>query len=355
MPETLLDKPVRVALIGAGTIAGPYVAGLRATPGFEVTAVATRDPATAAAFAATHDLNACDLASLLADPGIDYVLNLTPASAHEAVTRACLEAGKSVYSEKPLAASLAGADALIALADARGLLLACAPATFLWPPLATMRRLVEEGRLGPVIGALSTLVYPGPELFHPNPAHLYARDAGPLRDMGVYQVTALTALLGSVVAVTAMASRAQDERTVLVGPAAGRGFPVERPTHLHAQLRHAGGAISSLIVSFDGSSASEPRLDLYGRDAGLTMLNPHAPGATLSLLEGAQRSDLTLDGPVWSPASFALGPSSAWLAHIREAPVPASATRARDVLAVLLAVEMAVETGTVVAPVSSGT
>lgn len=331
---------VRVALVGAGTIAARYVESLRATPGFEPVAISARRAASAEAFAAAHGLAAAPLDAMLTDANIDYVLNLTPAAEHEAVTRACLEAGKSVYSEKPLAATLAGADALIALAETRGLLLACAPATFLWPPYATARRLVEEGRLGRVAGALSVLVYPGPEIFHPNPAHLYGEGAGPLHDMGVYQVTALTALLGPVVDVSAMTGRARSTRTVLVGPDAGQSFDVPTPTDIHALLRHASGATSSLIVSFDALSAGPARFEIFGEKAGLSIVDSHMPTAKLFLSKAlGDRCELPLDGPPFSAAAWGIGPTSAWRDYESGRPVTASARRARETLEVLLAIE----------------
>lgn len=337
---------VRCALVGAGTIAARYVEGLRDTPGFEAVAVCARSAGSACTFAATHGLSATSFEDMLGDPGIDYVLNLTPAAAHEAVTRACLGAGKPVYSEKPLATTLEGADALIALAAARGLLLACAPATFLWPPYATARRLVADGRLGRVAGALSILAYPGPELFHPDPAHLYGPGAGPLHDMGVYQVTALVAVLGPVVAVSAMSGRALATRTVRTGPAAGRSFDVAVPTHIHAQLRHASGAVASLIVSFEALSAAESRLDLFGSNAGLSVVDAHAPTARLYLSEKpGEPREIPVDDPAFSAASWSIGATRAWRQFERGAPVDTSAARARQALAILLAIEHAAETG----------
>lgn len=341
--------PARVALVGAGSIAARYVEGLRATPGFSVTAICSQGGASATQFAHEHGLTAMTVAAMLADPAIDYVVNLTPAHAHEAVTRSCLDAGKSVYSEKPLATSLAAADALIALAARRGLLLACAPATFLWPPLATARRIVEQGMLGRIVGALTTLVYPGPELFHPHPAHLYAASAGPLHDMGVYQVAALIALLGPVTSVTAMASRARAEREMRVGPNAGQRFPVEAPTHCHALLKHEGGTISSLIVSFDATSPDPPVMLLYGQQGGLSLSRHHAPDADLSVSiwpNAAER--MPLDGGEWTPAMFAIGITLAWSAHRAGHSVAASAERARATLATLLAIETATIEGRMV-------
>ena len=331
--------PAQIALVGTGSIAASYLEGLRHTPGFEVVAVCSRDPTNAAAFATAHDLVSYSFAEILADPAVNYVLNLTPADAHPATTEACLQAGKSVYSEKPLATTLAEADALISIADQRGLLLACAPATTLWPPLATAHRLVTEGTLGSLVGALATLVYPGPETFHANPAQFYLTAAGPLKDMGVYQINALCSLVGPVVSVSAMASRARTERKVQIGILAGASFAVDAPTHVSAILQHASGVISTIIVSFDGVSATPPRLELYGDIGGLCIENTHRPDAVLSLKRAGRHEQITADGPLWSPAYKSIGPTSAWSAFHTDQPFAVNASRARHVLAILLSIE----------------
>lgn len=341
----------RVALVGAGSIAASYVEGLRMTAGFAVVAVCGSSLSGVAAFAQAHGVSARSLEDILADPTINYVLNLTPAENHYAVTSACLHADKSVYSEKPLATTLEEADALMALADARGLLLACAPATILWPPLATARRLAMEGALGNIVGGLATLAYPGPELFHHAPAQFYGAAAGPLRDMGVYQIAALIALIGPVGTVSAMASRARAEREVLIGPDTGTVFPVVAQTHLSALLRHHSGAISTIIVSFDGISASPSRLELIGDLAGLCIDDVHRPDARLSLRSGRTSENLPLDQPAWSAAHQAIGPTTAWTSFNTGGPFAVDARRAREALAVMLAIEEAcADGGSVVLP-----
>lgn len=329
-----------VAMVGAGTIAVQYLEGLRATPGFEVSRICSNGGTSAIAVADQYALLACSLEEILSDPAINYVINLTPADVHERITLACLSAAKSVYSEKPLARTVEVADALIALADQQGLLLACAPATFLWPPLATARRLLDEGRLGHPVGAMTTLVYPGPEIFHPTPMHLYGPNAGPLRDMGVYQVTALMSLLGPVDQVAAMSSRAKPHRKVRVGPHAGRSFEVTVPTHIHAQLRHTSGAISNVVVSFDAVSASRPTLEIFGDGGGLVIRDWHTPTAELTLSRAMGKyEDVPLDHGAWSTRDWAIGPISAWRAYKAGAKIETSAQRARDVLQVLCAIE----------------
>jgi predicted dehydrogenase len=64
------------------------------------------------------------------------------------------------------------------------------------------------------------------EAWHPNPAFLYQAGAGPLFDMGPYNLMVLTAVFGPVARVAATARRARAGRTIGAGPRAGQTFPV---------------------------------------------------------------------------------------------------------------------------------
>ena len=70
-------------------------------------------------------------AELIADPDIDIVLNLTLPAVHAELTTMALEAGKHVYTEKPLAATYVEGRRILALAKERGLSVCCAPDTIL--------------------------------------------------------------------------------------------------------------------------------------------------------------------------------------------------------------------------------
>src|SRR4028118_1176257 len=104
---------------------------------------------------------------------MNLVLNLKPPLAHGDLARRALLSGKHVYSEKPLAGSLAETRELSELAERKGRLLACAPATFLGPALQTARVIIDAGGIGDVVGVRATMVYPGPDLWHHNPAPLF--------------------------------------------------------------------------------------------------------------------------------------------------------------------------------------
>lgn len=330
----------RIGVIGAGTIAARYIESLAAAPGFRVEAIASRSGTSARQTAARFGLRATSLEALIADPQLDLMLNLAPAQAHAEVTRACLRAGKHVYSEKPLATSLAQADALIAMADEAGLLLACAPAVMLWPPLRTAAALAHGGALGALVGGFASVIYSGPELFHPNPDHLYARGAGPLFDMGVYGLTALTDILGPAVEVQAMARPGARQRRIQAGPRAGEAFSVETPTTVLAQLRHNSGALSSVQFGFEAMGARAPGLEIYGARASLSLLRPFSPDGEVLICEApGQWRAVAIEGPAWRAKDWAIGVTSAWRAFHAGAPFAASATRARETLALMCAIE----------------
>ena len=84
---------------------------------------------------------------LIADPDIDIILNLTTPQAHYEYNLAALKAGKHVYTEKPLAMTFEQGRELVSLAKEKGLLIGCAPDTFLGGRLQNIRELIDSGRL----------------------------------------------------------------------------------------------------------------------------------------------------------------------------------------------------------------
>ena len=113
-----------------------------------------------------------------------------------AVSTAALNAGKAVFSEKPLGTDLDEGSALVALAHERGLRLGCAPDTFLGAGLQAARAAIDRGLIGEPLAANAFFQGFGPEWWHPNPEFFYEHGAGPMFDMGPYYLTALTQLLG---------------------------------------------------------------------------------------------------------------------------------------------------------------
>ena len=120
-----------IGIIGCGNISDAYFKGAARSPFVQVKACADLNAEAAKAKATLYGASAMSVPALLADPDISLVVNLTVPLAHAVVSRQIVEAGKHVYSEKPLAATFADAAALMALAQARGVRVGCAPDTFL--------------------------------------------------------------------------------------------------------------------------------------------------------------------------------------------------------------------------------
>src|SRR3954453_14409795 len=123
--------PLGIGMVGTGNIAGGYARDIPTHPEIRLIAATDLDQARAAAFADEHGIKAYGtLDELLADDRIDIVLNLTVHHAHFSVTKQALEAGRHVYSEKPLALTASEAQELVALAAARGVRLGGSPSQF---------------------------------------------------------------------------------------------------------------------------------------------------------------------------------------------------------------------------------
>src|SRR2546423_52610 len=131
-------KKVNIGVIGCGNISGIYFKNIRTFDLLNVVACADLDLARAQAKANEYQIpKACTVAELLADPDIDLVLNLTIPKAHAEVGLASIEAGKSVYNEKPLAVRRADGQLMLAAAGEKRVLVGGAPDTFLGGGLQT--------------------------------------------------------------------------------------------------------------------------------------------------------------------------------------------------------------------------
>lgn len=156
---------MKYAIVGCGYVFDHYMATRARHPGLELAGIADIDGDRLRRAAAHYGLRAFDSPeALLADPEVALVVNLTSIGAHGAVTRAALEAGKHVYSEKPLVSSMDEARALFDLAAERGLHLGCAPSNVLGATTQTMWKATRDGAAGEV-----RLVYAE---FDDNPVYL---------------------------------------------------------------------------------------------------------------------------------------------------------------------------------------
>lgn len=271
------DRPVGLGIVGLGVISRQYLDTLAGHPGVRVAAVTDLDRPQARAVAAELPgaRVAADLDALVAADDVEVVLDLTTPGVHAHVAKACAAAGVDRYGEKPLAADLASSREVMAAAAAGGTRVGCAPDTVLGTGVQTARAAVEGGLVGTPTAAVATWVSPGHEAWHPQPGFYYAAGGGPLLDMGPYYLTSLVQLLGPVAWVQGAASRSRDERTIATGPRAGERVPVEVATHVTGVLGHAGGALSTVTVSFDAVGSHARPIEVHGTEGSLVVPDPN--------------------------------------------------------------------------------
>ncbi|MEM6695311.1 MAG: Gfo/Idh/MocA family oxidoreductase [Pseudomonadota bacterium] len=286
--------PLRVGLVGCGSISEAYLRLAPCFRDFEIVAVTDIDATKAASTAQAFDVTALTPADLMAAPDIDVVLNLTIPAAHAEVTRQALTAGKHVYSEKPLVLSLSEGLALDGLAREGGLRIGAAPDTFLGGAHQWARAQIDAGSIGAVVAGSAAVMSHGMEHWHPNPAFFYQAGAGPVLDMGPYYLTNLVQLLGPIARVAALATTPQRHRLVTAeGPMKGTKIVVETPTNVHALLAFASGATVSFVASWDVHAHCQGPMALYGGAGTLYVPDPNAFGGDVAF-EAAPDAPATL-------------------------------------------------------------
>ncbi len=272
----MTQPPVRIGIVGCGSISSTY---LRMAPTFEileVAACADLVPERAVAQAEEFGVRrACAVDELMADPEIEVVVNLTVPKAHADVGLAALEAGKSLYNEKPLAVTRDEGRQMLDLARQKGVRIGGAPDTFLGAGLQTCRKLIDDGWIGEPVAATAFMMGRGHERWHPDPAFFYQPGGGPMFDMGPYYLTALVALLGPVRRVTGATRRTFAERIITSQPKHGEKIPVAIPTHIAGLMDFGGGAIGTIITSFDVWGSQLPRIEIYGTEGTLGVPDPN--------------------------------------------------------------------------------
>lgn len=271
-----MEGRVKIGIIGTGTIFGTYVKGCRAFDIVEIVACADIDQCKAEAKAEEFNIpRACSVEDLLADPEVQIVVNLTVPKAHAEVNLAVIGAGKNVYSEKPLAVTREEGRKILAAAKEKGVLVGCAPDTFLGGGHQTCRKLIDDGWIGEPVAAVAFMTGHGPESWHPNPDFFYQVGGGPMFDVGPYYLTALINMLGPVRRVTGSARISFPERIATSELHRGRRIPVEVPTHVAGVVDFVRGPVGTIITSFDIWADNLPRIEIYGSEGSLSVPDPN--------------------------------------------------------------------------------
>ncbi len=282
-------KPAKVGIIGCGNISDIYFQAGKTFEAIDIVACADLIPERAQAKAGQHGIpKAMTPVALLADPEIEIVLNLTIPKAHAEIAQRAVEAGKSAYNEKPLTITREDGRKLLATAKANGVRVGGAPDTFMGAGIQTCRKLIDDGAIGQPVAATAFMVCHGHESWHPDPEFYYKVGGGPMFDMGPYYLTALVNLLGPVKRVTGSARITFPERTITSQPKNGTVITVDTPTHIAGVMDFAGGAVVTIIQSFDVWAHGLPCIEIYGTEGSLKVPDPNGFGGPVLVRKPGQ-------------------------------------------------------------------
>lgn len=287
-------KKVKVGIIGCGNISDIYLKNCtQVFDELEVVAVADLISERCIQKAEQYNIpKAYSTQELLDDPEIEIVINLTTPNAHTEVCLAALEAGKSVYVEKPLAIAREDGKKIVETANKKGLLVGGAPDTFLGGGIQTCRKIIDDGWIGQPVAATAFMVNHGHESWHPDPEFYYKVGGGPMFDMGPYYLTALISLMGPVKRVTGSTSITFPERTITSQPKYGTKINVDVPTHVAGIMDFESGAIGTILTSFDVWDSQLPRIEIYGSHGSMIVPDPNTFGGPV-LVKGAKDEQWT--------------------------------------------------------------
>ena len=270
-----MARELGIGIIGCGNISTTYFSLSPLFKGLKVLACSDVNMNAAEIRADEYGVTAQPVDDLLKNAEIDLIVNLTIPDAHFPVSKRILEAGKHVYSEKPLVLSLAQGEELRALAKEKGLAVGCAPDTFLGGAHQLARHYIDEGGIGRITSGTCHVMSPGMEMWHPNPDFFFLPGGGPVLDLGPYYIANLVNLIGPVKRVAALTSMASETRTITSQPRSGEVIPVKTPTNIHALLEFVSGATITLSASWDVWSHRHANMELYGTDGSLYVPDPN--------------------------------------------------------------------------------
>ena len=338
---------VKLGVVGCGNISGIYFTNANKLEMLELAACSDLIEERAKASASEFGIpKVCTTEELLADPEVEMVLNITIPKAHAEVALAAIAAGKSVYNEKPLAVTRENGKRILDAAAEKGVLVGCAPDTFLGAGIQTCRKLIDDGWIGQPIAATAFMTCHGHESWHPDPEFYYEVGGGPVLDMGPYYLTALVNLMGPIRRVTGATQVTFAERTITSQPKYGKAIKVEVPTHVVGVLEFAAGAVGVLMLTFDVWAAQLPWIEIYGTEGSLGVPDPNTFGGPVRVLRAGAKewSGIPLThGYAENSRGLGLADMAAALRSGR--PHRASGQMAYHVLEVMHAVHEAARTG----------
>ncbi len=306
---------IRVGIVGAtvtpggsGWGANAHVPALHALPDFELKAVCTAHEETAKASAAAFgaELAFHDFEEMIAHPDIDLVAVVVRVPGHHSLVMSALEAGKAVFCEWPLGASVAEAEDMAQLASTRSASTAVGLQARSDPTLMYARELVQQGYIGEIVSVNFSGV--SQAVTQRGVGRIWQGDrrngANTLTIAGGHAIDALCFVVGELEEVSArLATRISEWHNTDTGET----MHVDSPDWISVSGRLGLGAEVSFLVTTVPFSPSGNRFEIYGRE-GTLVISGGSSNVGPSRLHGA-RGDEPLTA-MDTPERFTLVPES---------------------------------------------
>jgi len=209
-----------------------------------------------------------DLDEMLGKASFDLLVDSTPIPSHFEVNLAALQAGKQVYTQKPMTTTVEEATILIEEARQRGLRLGCAPEHTVRPLIRKIKTLVNEGAIGRVAFAQVRASHDGPEKHHVarDSTWYYQPGSTPILDLGVHGLNQITAILGPVKRLACFSGRNIPTREILAGPFTGKKIDVNIDDNSLLMLDFGEARFGFLDATYCVMASIGPRMEIYGSE-----------------------------------------------------------------------------------------
>ncbi len=266
---------MNIGIIGCGNISDTYFNSQSIFNNIKITACADKIQELSEKKASQYNIQSFTVDDLFKNKDIDLVLNLTIPSAHKEIIIKSLENGKHCFSEKPLAINFKQGLEIQKISNEKKLIVGCAPDTFLGAAGQKARSLIENEDIGKIVLGTFNIMSHGMEDWHPNPDFFFKPGAGPVFDLGVYYLTQLINLNGSIRSVYATSGTASKERIIKSQPRYGQKISVETPTTLMGVLDFNNNSKIQFFCSWDVWTHNHSNMELYGMGGSMIMPDPN--------------------------------------------------------------------------------
>jgi UDP-N-acetyl-2-amino-2-deoxyglucuronate dehydrogenase len=274
-----------VGLVGAGAISTQHLEAIAAVDGLRLGGVAGASGERARSIGERNGVPwTTELDRLLDQPDIDAVAILSPSGLHSSQAIAALERGKHVLVEKPIALSVADADAVVETAERRGLTLATVSQRRFEPAVRALREAVADGALGTVALILAEGIYVRPQSYYDSAAWrgTIALDGGVLMNQAIHVVDLIRWIGGPVRSVS--------------GHVATRTHVMEAEDAACVSLEFASGAVGSVIATTSAEVETPTELRIHGEAGHVRLVGDRAaewevPGRAAPVAEPSAGGD----------------------------------------------------------------